>query len=126
MRVLVVEDSFDSRCIWVRLLRSYGHEAKGVDTLETAIPLCGWAEACLLDLMLPDGPGASLIQFLPKGRVAVTSASSWWEQKLRDAGHDPKSIASFPKPINPSKVIQWLDGLTDCTTSTKSMVMETA
>jgi CheY-like chemotaxis protein len=126
MRVLVVEDSFDSRCVWVRLLRLCGHEAKGVDTLETARPLCGWAEACLLDLMLPDGPGATLIPLLPKGRVAVTSASSWWEQKLRDAGHDPKSIVAFPKPINVIEVVQWLNGLATGSGSTKSMVTETA
>lgn len=106
MRVLVVEDSFDSRTVWVRLLKLHGFDARGADTLATARPLCAWAEAALLDMQLPDGLGCELVGLLPAGCSAITSGMHGWDRLA--AAHGCAGVPAFPKPVDFNVVVGWL------------------
>ena len=66
-RVLVVEDDPASRRALVSLLRLNGFEALFAVNVAEAMALIDTAPACvLLDLMLPDGTGAIVLQHVRK------------------------------------------------------------
>jgi DNA-binding response OmpR family regulator len=86
MRVLVVEDHPDVQRAMVRLLRHFGYEVAGVGTVAAAeaaifgVALGAAPDLVLLDLMLPDGDGATVLgRMRAEGhpaKVAVLTARS--------------------------------------------------
>jgi CheY-like chemotaxis protein len=107
--VLVVEDDASSRRALTLLLKLRGFHATFASTRAEALrrlaehPLC-----VLLDLMLPDGNGAEVLEHIRKNRlpirVAVTSGAANWESLLDGARPD----AYFAKPLDFEGLVRWI------------------
>jgi DNA-binding NtrC family response regulator len=110
LRILVVEDDRVGRTTLVRILSLLGYEMRSAGTLAEARPLLDGSNAVFLDLMLPDGDGASLLSFIrakhPEIRVAITTAV-----------HNPARLADvralrphglFIKPLDLNALLHWL------------------
>jgi two-component system response regulator AtoC len=111
-RVLVVEDDAASRRALSSLLRLRGFECVTAASVAEAMDRLAWGPTCLLlDLMLPDGNGAKLLEHIRANdlsiRVAVTTGASNWESML-----DVKRLrpdAFFPKPVDFNRLVTWLN-----------------
>jgi len=111
-RVLVVEDDATSRRALTSLLKLRGFESIHASTLAEAMQRLSWDPACvLLDLMLPDGNGAAILQYIRDNeldiRVAVTTGASNWESMLDTKRLRPDAF--FPKPIDLNRLVEWLN-----------------
>jgi DNA-binding response OmpR family regulator len=110
--VLVVEDDPSSRRALLLLLK-----LRGIPTLQAAslseamLQLETRPTIVLLDLMLPDGNGYSLLQYIRNNdlpmRVAVTSGASNWRSMLSDETVRPDAV--FPKPLHVDQLLDWLE-----------------
>lgn len=108
-RVLVVEDDPSSRRALTLLLQLRGFQADVASNVAEAFQQLKCNPTCiLLDLMLPDGNGASVLEHIRTRqlpiRVAVTTGASNWQAMLDDLRPD----ALFTKPIDFNRVVDWL------------------
>ena len=111
-RVLVVEDDPSSRDAMARLLRLRGLEVRPAGTLAEAFAGLAWGPHCVvLDLMLPDGTGTTLLEHLRAKqlavRVAVVTAAG--EPALLDQVKRLRPELMLHKPINVKDLMAWLD-----------------
>jgi DNA-binding response OmpR family regulator len=109
--VLVVEDDAASRRALVQLLQLTGFDVIMAGTLADARrQLANKPDFVLLDLMLPDGTGASILAYVRENaiaaRVAVTTGVGDWKRALADCEHEPDMV--FTKPLDFDRVSQWL------------------
>jgi two-component system, OmpR family, KDP operon response regulator KdpE len=110
-RVLVVEDDPASRRALVSLLRLNGYEALFAANLAEAIALLDARPECvLLDLMLPDGTGTTILHHvrslsLPI-KVAITTGAADWRKFMIGTDHRPDAI--FIKPLDFESITKWL------------------
>jgi DNA-binding response OmpR family regulator len=110
-RVLVVEDDPASRRALVSLLKLNGFEALIARNLSEAIAHIHSSPDCiLLDLMLPDGTGAALLDHVRSEKlpikVAFTTGAADWRQFLNGTTHRPDAI--FVKPLDFDSISRWL------------------
>lgn len=111
-RVLVVEDDPSSRDAMARLLRVRGLDVQPAGTLAEGFAGLAWGPHCvILDLMLPDGVGTSLLahvrsEQLPV-RVAVVTAAG--EPDMLDQVKRLRPELMLRKPINVKDLMTWLD-----------------
>jgi len=108
-RVLVVEDDPSSRRALTRLLQLKGFQATFAAGVAEAIQRLQQNPTCvLLDLMLPDGNGATVLEYIRTRqlpiRVAVTTGASNWQAMLAQLQPD----ALFTKPLDFNQVVNWL------------------
>lgn len=127
-RVLVVEDDPSSRRALTLLLQLKGFELTVAGNVAEALRQLEWNPTCvLLDLMLPDGNGAVVLQHIRTRRlpirVAVTTGASNWEALLDPLQPD----ALFPKPLDFNRVVDWLShsGSPDSETFPRDQASET-
>jgi DNA-binding NtrC family response regulator len=110
-RVLVVEDDPASRRALLMLLKLRGFQAIPARNLSEARQQLE-ANPCsvLLDLMLPDGNGSSLLEHIRSNdlpiRVAITSGASNWQSMLGNGRLQPD--AYFSKPLHFDRLVEWL------------------
>ena len=109
--VLVVEDDPASRRALVSLLKLNGIQALFAANLTEAIKLLETQPECvLLDLMLPDGTGGAILEFIRSRhlpiRVAFTTGAADWRQFVR--GQDIHPDAIFIKPLDFDSISRWL------------------
>ena len=80
MRVLLVEDDPGVREALELGLSLEGHEVRAVDRPEEALGLLSWAEVVVLDVLLPQGDGFSLLRAIRErseaGKAKCKTASS--------------------------------------------------
>ncbi|KHG65332.1 transcriptional regulator [Thermus sp. 2.9] len=94
MRVLVVEDDPGVREALALGLSLEGHEVKAVETPKEALALLPWAEAVVLDVLLPEGDGFSLLKEIrARSEVSVLmltalDAVEWRVKGLREGADD--------------------------------------
>ena len=110
-RVLVVEDDPASRRALVSLLRLNGIEALFAGNLADAITQLGTCPECvLLDLMLPDGTGTAILEFVRSQhlpiKVAFTTGAADWRQFVKGTDFRPDAI--FIKPLDFDSITRWL------------------
>ncbi len=111
-RTLIVEDDRVSRRALELLTRASGHETRSAATVAEALDqLEGWKPDCVvLDLMLPDGSGAALLRRVRSAglpvRVVVMSGA---HGPLLDEAESLRPDALFGKPVDPARLIAWLD-----------------
>ena len=110
-KVLVVEDDAASRRALVQLLQMSGFDVIMAGTLADAVTqLAHKPDFVLLDLMLPDGTGSSILSYVRQNeigaRVAVTTGVGDWKSALADCEHTPDMV--FTKPLDFDRVSQWL------------------
>lgn len=111
-RVLVVEDEPSSRRALIALLQLKGFEATFAESVSDAMKQLEQRPECvLLDLMLPDGNGAVVLQHIrDQGlpiRVAVMTGASNWQALLNHGQLQPDVL--FAKPLDLNRVLDWLD-----------------
>ena len=111
-RVLVVEDDPSSRRALVQLLRLKGFEAAVASTVAEAMRQLAWNPSCiLLDLMLPDGNGAAILEYIREQhlpiKVAVTTGAGNWQALLGHGRLQPDAL--FTKPLEIDRVVDWLN-----------------
>lgn len=109
--VLVVEDDRSSRSALVALLRLTGFRTLAAGTVAEAMRLLSQNPSCLiLDLMLPDGNGGSVLAYIRQNHlpihVIVTTGAPDWRAMLDDSPAPPDIV--FPKPIDFRGLTQWL------------------
>lgn len=109
--VLVVEDDPASRRALVSLLKLNGIKALFASNLSEAIKLLDTHPECvLLDLMLPDGTGGSVLEFIRSQqlpiRVAFTTGAADWRQFIQGTDFRPDAI--FIKPLDFDSISRWL------------------
>jgi DNA-binding response OmpR family regulator len=104
MRLLIVEDDRDIRNLLVDLLADDGYLADGVGTLADAQrALTGrHYDLVILDLLLPDGSGASLLRGLRRlgSTLPVMVCSGRPDQALRTAMFEEGADAVLEKPFS--------------------------
>jgi DNA-binding NtrC family response regulator len=106
---LVVEDDASSRRALTLLLKLRGFHATYATTRADALACLADGPLCvLLDLMLPDGNGADVLQHIRRHqlpiRVAVTSGAANWETLLDGVRPD----AFFAKPLDFERLVRWI------------------
>jgi len=110
--ILVVEDDKSSRLALMALLRMTGFDpfpaasvSEGIACLTEHMPHC-----LILDLMLPDGNGSTILSYIRERslpiRVAVTTGAIEWEKMLQGSAGPPDVV--FPKPVDFQRLIDWL------------------
>ena len=112
-RVLVVEDDPASRRALVSLLKLHGFEATFAANLSEAIGLMRSSPHCiLLDLMLPDGTGAAILEHVRSHhlpiRIAFTTGTADWRKFVEGTEFRPDAI--FIKPLDFESISRWLIG----------------
>jgi two-component system response regulator QseB len=110
-RVLVVEDDPASRRALVQLLQLSGFDVIMAATLADAVNQLAYKpDFVLLDLMLPDGTGSSILTYVREhaidARVAVTTGVGDWKRALAGCEHAPDMV--FTKPLDFDRVSRWL------------------
>lgn len=93
------------------LLKLKGFQASCARNLSEALQqLEANPSSVLLDLMLPDGNGSSVLEYIRKNdlpiRVAVTSGASNWQSMLDNGRLKPD--AYFGKPLHFDRLVEWL------------------
>jgi DNA-binding response OmpR family regulator len=111
-RVMVVEDDPASRNALVMLLQHFGFETFYATTVAEAMQMLSRRPAVMiLDLMLPDGNGASVLEHVRHAglatRVAIATGAGDWKSMLDEARLKPDAV--FLKPIDFPKLVRWLD-----------------
>jgi DNA-binding NarL/FixJ family response regulator len=104
-RVLVVEDEAMVARSWMRLLSLDGWTVQGADTLNAALDVLADGDefdVVLLDVVLPDGSGVSLLPELnrqrPVPKIVVITASADASLAVELTG---QVDAVIPKPMSP-------------------------
>jgi DNA-binding response OmpR family regulator len=81
-----------------------GSVAEGLQQLDRS-PHC-----LILDLMLPDGNGSSILAHVRRNKlpisVAVTTGAIDWAEMLQESSEPPNAV--FSKPLNFKSIIDWL------------------
>ena len=78
----------------LRLLRREGHEVRAVDRPEEALGLLSWAEVVVLDVLLPQGDGFSLLRAIrersevPVLMLTALDGVEWRVKGLREGADD--------------------------------------
>jgi DNA-binding response OmpR family regulator len=111
-RVLVVEDDRASRTALMSLLKMMGFEPLPAGTIAEALALLSREPRfLLLDLMLPDGNGSTLLDHVRRNQlpisVAVTTGALDWHSMLDACSAPPDAI--FSKPLEFRQLIDWLN-----------------
>ena len=109
-RVLVVEDDPSSRRALIQLLRLRGFHVTFAETVAHALSRLEDHPSCvLLDMMLPDGNGATLLRHIRLNqlpiRVAVTTGAADWRSMVEG---DFEPDAQFSKPLNLERLVDWI------------------
>ncbi len=110
-RVLVVEDDKASRAALSALLRLVGFDPLSASSVAEGLMLLDKSPECLiLDLMLPDGNGGSLLAHIRRNNlpisVAVTTGAVDWKAMVDSAAHVPDAV--FTKPLDFRQLTDWL------------------
>jgi DNA-binding response OmpR family regulator len=111
-KVLVVEDDRASRTALMALLRMTGFEPLPAATVAEGLALLERQPTfVLLDLMLPDGNGSTLLEHVRREQlpisVAVTTGAMEWQKMLEGCAGPPDAM--FPKPVDFKRLIEWLN-----------------
>jgi len=108
---LVVEDDDDNRVLLVRLLRQHGLQVESASTVAGALEkLARRPRVVLLDMHLPDGTGAEVLEQIRRDKgdsaVAIVTGSAEPEalEELRAFGPD----AVFIKPFALEQLCEWV------------------
>jgi two-component system response regulator QseB len=112
--VLIVEDDIVSASALGTILRRRGFQVVQVTTVADGLArLAGNPQFVILDLMLPDGDGATVLKAIRdqhlKSRVLVTTAVND-PQQLRDV-RDLKPEMVIQKPIDLTRLLTAMDPL---------------
>ena len=112
-KTLIVEDDQIARDALAEVLRRRGHEVETAETVDDALVSLRGNPACIiLDLILPDGNGVTVLRrartFLINCRVAIVTGV----QDPFSIGEvtDLKPDAVFEKPLDMGALMKWLDG----------------
>jgi two-component system, OmpR family, alkaline phosphatase synthesis response regulator PhoP len=112
-RVLIVEDDLDSREVMLLLLRRAEWEIEAVESVAEALKSIEMAPPThvLLDLMLPDTPGAMVLRHVRESnlpvRVALLTAAGPESKPLAEA-MQWRPDAVFHKPVRVGAIEAWL------------------
>src|SRR5262245_51829268 len=117
-RVLVVEDHADGRESLATSLAMHGHQvvaaATGREGVEAAVSFV--PEVVLLDIGLPDLDGhevAGRLRERREGRTRLVALTGYGQPEDRARAKEAGFDAHLVKPIEPAKLLQILDSLTD-------------
>jgi DNA-binding NtrC family response regulator len=113
--VLVVEDDVASRNALRMLLRYSGFNGLYAGTVAEALAHLPARPCCvILDLMLPDGNGSSVLEHIRSSnlpaKVAIATGASDWEQMIDVPRLKPDVV--FRKPLEFDRLVEWLQ---ECT-----------
>ena len=105
-RILVVEDDFDLRFLYVNVLSRQGHEVVGsANTVDAMLHLTNQDfDAIILDMNMPDVPGLKVVEFahddvrLRKIPIIVLTTSQAEQDIIRS--YDLNANAYISKPMN--------------------------
>ncbi len=114
-RILVVEDDVASRNALRMLLRHSGFDGAYAGTVAEGLALLQWEPAAIiLDLMLPDGNGASILQYIRSKnlpiRVAVATGVGDLTAMIDVPRLQPDVV--FRKPLDFNRLLAWLTDAT--------------
>ena len=111
-KTLIVEDDEAAALALAKLLTSNGYEVQTAGTVGDALAsLAGAPQKIILDLILPDGHGVTVLRRVRKSPAHVLVA-------IVTAVHDPFAIdqitdlqpdAIFEKPVDPDVLLKWLE-----------------
>jgi len=110
-RVLVVEDDASTADALCRLLKIYGYDVLLADTVQAALDqLARHPDHILLDLMLPDGDGARVLEAVRKSRLAsrvvVLTGVGDADHLDRVRGLNPEALLN--KPVDFKQILEKL------------------
>jgi len=110
-RTLIVEDDQNTAVMMSRLLQSQGHEVTTAGTVGDALGALAWNPHCIiLDLILPDGNGVTILRRVRKSampaRVAIVTGVD--DPFGLDDITDLEPDAVFEKPLDIPRLLRWL------------------
>jgi len=111
LRVIVVEDEKDSLLTLVDLLRSEGHEAKGVGSAKELwnIMFDFAPDVCLIDIGLPDRSGYDIAQEMVRRfgerRPKLVAVTAWTKASDRILAKIAGFDKHVSKPYDPSALL---------------------
>jgi DNA-binding response OmpR family regulator len=108
--VLVVEDDAMARNAMIRILTLAGFRTLAAETLAGAYERLPFQpDVVLTDLSLPDGSGVSLIRRIrERGEPITIGVVSGAGDELIDEANSLRPDAIFRKPLDVSRLIEWL------------------
>ena len=103
------------------LLKLKGFDTTQASNLSEALEELNTRPAVvLLDLMLPDGNGTTLLDYIRRNdlpiRVAITSGASNWQSMVGEGPSKPDAF--FSKPLQIDRLMVWLTDSADTLAST--------
>jgi DNA-binding response OmpR family regulator len=112
MRVLLVEDDPGVREALELGLSLEGHEVRAVDRPKEALGLLPWAEAVVLDILLPEGDGFSLLKEIrARSEVPVLILTALEEVEWRVKGLREGADDYLVKPYSLQELLARLEAL---------------
>jgi len=111
-RTLIVEDDRISRIVLGRLVRLLGHEPISAGTVAEGFAMLDQHPGCvILDLMLPDGSGATLLRRIREEHlpIKVAIATGTCDPDLISQVQALHPDAFFRKPVDLAQLTHWLD-----------------
>jgi len=113
--VLVVEDDATSRNALRMLLRYSGYDGRYAASVSEAMAQLPSGPCCvILDLMLPDGNGSTVLEHIRAARlpirVAIATGAGDWEQMVDAPRLRPDVV--FRKPLQYERLVEWLEQCT--------------
>ena len=116
-KILIVDDAAFTRSIHKQIVAAAGYEAieassgkEAIEKFDSEKP-----DAVMVDLLMPDMDGIDVVKKIREkdssAKIIVCSAD---KQKFRqDDAKDAGAIAFFPKPVNPEKLCEVLNSISE-------------
>src|SRR6266542_6223951 len=110
-RTLIVEDDVGAARALEKLISRQGHEVMTAGTLGDALGALSWKPQCIiLDLILPDGNGVTILRRVRKSgldaRVAIVTGVE--DPFAIDQVTDLQPDVVFEKPLDAQRLVDWL------------------
>ena len=109
-RLLIVEDHDDTRKVYVLVAKRCGYAVDEAASVSEALAKLDGQSRVILDLRLPDGDGADVLQAIralhKPASVAVISAEH--HGSMVEAALRLHPDAYFKKPVDGEQLVEWL------------------
>ena len=110
-RTLIVEDDVGAARALEKLISREGHDVMTAGTLGDALGALSWKPHCIiLDLILPDGNGVTVLRRVRKSgmdaRIAIITGME--DPFAIDQVTDLQPDVVFEKPLDGQRLVEWL------------------
>ena len=113
--ILLIEDHDDTRGVFVKLLRSWGHQVSAANSVASGLAALEGSNAnvILSDLGLPDGSGCDFMTTVrpTHPHVLAIAISAYCTSGVRERSHAAGFDLHFDKPVDIARLYNLLNAM---------------